>query len=132
MTSLDIIEETAPGREKMDITWMTTFLEVFTDCIIETDAQFIITNIRRKTGSFFSINDIVGRPFLEIASEKDRAFVTKELELLKTTDLPYRRFIFLSRIGRYFRWTLMPLYKNNLYKYFKIYLKICQAILAFF
>ena len=91
---------------------MTTFWEAFSDCVIEMDGQYIVTNILRKTDSTFTMN-IIGRSFLDIAVDKERGFVESELELLRTTDIPYRRFTFLSRLGRYYRWTLIALYKDG-------------------
>ena len=111
----EFTDNSVPGIAKMDSSWMTTFWEVFCDAIIEMDAHHIITNVLRKTDSTFDMADIIGRSFLDIAVDKDREFAAKELELLKTTDAPYRRFTFLSKIGRYYRWTLAPLRSNGVF-----------------
>jgi PAS domain S-box-containing protein len=114
-TPNDIVEETAPGIGNMDRTWMLTFWEMFTECVIETDARFIITNIRRKADSTFTEANVVGRLFLDFVVDKDRAFVASELELLKSAGMPYRRFTFLSKQGRYYRWTLMVIHKDGVF-----------------
>ena len=111
----DIIEETAPGAGNIDRTWMTTFWESFSDCVIETDAQFRVTNILKKPESTFMVADIIGMSFPDIAVNKNRALVISELELLKTTDVPYRRFTFLSKLGRYYRWTLVAARENGVF-----------------
>ena len=94
---------------------MTTFWEAFSDCVIEMDAHYTVTNILRKTDSTFTMN-IIGGSFLEIAWPKDIEFVTTELELLRETDIPYRRFTFLSRQGRYYRWTLIAKHSNGIFQ----------------
>jgi len=102
-----LIEETAQGAEKIDRTWMTVFWEAFSDCVFEMDAHYNVTNILRKTDSTFTMTDILGKSFLEISVDRDRALVESELEILRTTDVPYRRFTFLSKLGRYYRMTLI-------------------------
>jgi PAS domain S-box-containing protein len=112
-TRVEIKEETAPGFSCMDRTWMIDFWEVFTDCAIEMDSRYIVTHIRRKPDSTFTITDIIGKRFPDISADKDREFVESELEMLRSSDLPYKRFVFLSKLGRYYRWTLMPLHKDG-------------------
>ena len=108
-----LIEETAPGADKIDRAWMTTFWEAFSDIVIEMDARYHVTNILRKTDSTFTMVDVIGKSFLDIMADKDRALAAKELELLRTTDAPYRRFTIPSKLGRYYRWTLIALYKDG-------------------
>ena len=112
-TKAEIIEENAPGISSIEKMWMTTFWETFSDLVIEIDARYRIKNILKKTDSTFTMSDAVGKSFLDIATDKDRAFVENELELLKSTDVPYRRFTFLSILGRYYRWTLIALYNDD-------------------
>ena len=107
-----LIEETVPGVKNTDKTWMITFWEVFTECVIEMDAQYDVTSILRKTDSSFTM-DIIGRSFLDILVDNEKAFAANELEMLKTTDVPYRRFTCLSKIGRYYRWTLIARHKDS-------------------
>ena len=111
----EIIEETAQGASEMDRAWMATFWEVFTECVIEMDERHIVTNFRRKVSSNFAVVEIAGKSFPDITAEKDREFVTSELEMLKSGDKPYLRFQSLSTFGRYYRWTLMPFNKNGAY-----------------
>ena len=110
-----LIEETAPGAKNIDRSWMMTFWEAFSDCVIEMDSKFIVTNVLRKTASTLTM-DIVGKSFLDIAVDRERAFAASEIELLKTTDVPYRRFTFLSQLGRYYRWTLIALHEKGKFK----------------
>ena len=110
-----LIEETAPGTGNMDRDWMTTFWETFSDCVIETDADYKVRNILRKTDSTFTMVNIIGRSFLDIAVDSERASAAAELEYLKTPDIPYRRFTFLSRLGRYYRWTMIPIYRDGIF-----------------
>ena len=117
-TNDSLIEETASGAERIDRAWMTTFWETFSDCVVEMDARYIVTNALRKTDSTLTIS-IVGKSFLDIAVDKERDFVESELQILKTTDIPYRRFTFLSRLGRYYRMTLIAKKKE------KIFLGLC-------
>ena len=111
----NVSEETAPGAETMDLTWMASFWEVFTECVIEMDALFTVTNLRRKTDSTFSAADIVGKPFLDIIATKDKALTVNELERLKAGIVPYLRFQCLSTLGRYYRWTLSAFYKDGVF-----------------
>lgn len=110
-----VIEEAAPDAGNMDLSWMTSFWESFTDCVIELDAQHIITNIRRKADSSFTMTDLAGKSFLSISAAKDIDFVASNLEQLKTAAVSYLRFQFLSVINTYYRWTLIPFYKNEVY-----------------
>ena len=103
------------GAAKFDRTWMTTFWEAFSDCVFEIDAYFNVTNVLKKTDSTFTMNDIAGKSFMEIAVEADRAPVENELRLLRDTDVPYRRFTFLSVLGRYYRMTLIARRNNGLF-----------------
>ena len=101
-----LIEETASGAKNIDRAWMTTFWESFSDCVIEMDARYIVTNTLKKTGSTFTV-DMIGKSFLDTSVDNDRDFVASELELLKDPNVPYRRFTFLSTLGRYYRMTLV-------------------------
>ena len=100
-------EETGSGADKFDMSWMNTFWEAFSDCVVEMDTHYCVTGIFKKTDSTFRMDDIIGRSFLYIATEKDRAFVASELELLKNASAVYRRFTFQSGQGNYYRWTLV-------------------------
>ena len=110
-----ITEQIAPGAKKMDRSWMASFWEVFTDCAIEMDAKYRITNIRRNTAGSFITADIVGKSFLSLAAEKDRKFVARELKKLKSEAQPYARFHVLSESGRYYRWTLIAYYRKGVF-----------------
>ena len=112
-TEYGLIEEKAPGADNIDRMWMTTFWEAFSDLVIETDARYNITNLLRKTDSTFTMTDVIGKSFLDISVEKDKEFVKSELDLLRTTDVPYRRFTFLSKLGRYYRMTLVATKKDG-------------------
>ena len=111
----EVIEETAPGTDRMDLTWMVPFWASFTDCVIEMDARHIVTNVRRKAEGSSALTDIAGKAFTDVAAEKDRELVENNLDLLKSAAVPYLRFQFMSSIGRYFRWTLIPFYENGEY-----------------
>ena len=100
-------EETVSGADKASRSWMNTFWEAFSDCVVEMDKHYYVTDIFKKDGSTFKMDDILGKSFLDIAMEKDRAFVASELELLKNASAVYRRFTFQSRQGNYYRWTLV-------------------------
>jgi len=110
-----ILEEIAPGTKKPDMTWMITFWASFTECVIELDAQHKITYIRRKSDSRFSTAGIIGKSILEITAECDRELVACNLDKLKRDDVPYLRFQFMSKNGRYYRWTLVPFYTDGVY-----------------
>ena len=110
-----VLEETAPGAESMDLTWMMSFWESFTDCTVELDAQNIITNIRKKADSAFSSASIAGKPFQDITDDSDREFVVETLARLKTNTVNYARFLALSTLGRYYRWTLIAVIKDGIY-----------------
>ena len=108
-----LIERTTPGAGNIDRTWMTTFWEAFSDSVIEMDERFIITNVLGKTDSTFIIPDIVGKRFIDIVDEKDKALTLAEFEILKNTDAPYRRFTILTILKRYYRWTLISARDNG-------------------
>ena len=65
---IEVIEETAPGTGEMDRLWMTSFWEVFTECVIQMDAQYTVTNLRRKSESSLAAADIVGKSFLSFVA----------------------------------------------------------------
>ena len=109
----EIIEETAPDVSNMDLSWMAEFWETFTECTIELNAEHNITNIRRNINTSLVMPDIVGKPFIDIAADKDRWLVESKLEELKTSTAPFIRFQFLSKLGKYYRWTLIAFYKDN-------------------
>ena len=111
-TTYDIIEEIAPDSEPMDLAWMASFWEVFTECVIETDAQYIVRNLRRKSNNNMIAAEI-GKSFLDIVSERDRAFAQEELYQLKAALVPYVRFQVRLSTGRYYRWTLIAFSKNG-------------------
>ena len=108
----ELIKENVPGYNDIDRTWMTTFWETFSDFVIETDALYNVTGILRKTDSSLT-TDITGRSFLDFSVDKDREFVESELEILRNTNVPYRRFTFLAVNCRYYRMTLIAKYKNK-------------------
>jgi len=109
----DVIEETAPGVDNKDISWMIPFWESFTDCVIELDASHYIKYIRRRTESSFILSGIAGKPFLDIAKAQDRDMVASRLDELKTASVTHLRFRFLSGLDRYYRWTLIPYYLDD-------------------
>ena len=109
----DIIEETAPGAPLMDRSWMASFWEVFTECVIEMDARYTITNIRRKAESDSKLASFVGKSFLDFVAEKDRARAENLLERIRNEEAPYARFHCLSSFGRYYRWTLSAFHKDG-------------------
>ncbi|MCL2200369.1 MAG: response regulator [Oscillospiraceae bacterium] len=109
----EVVEETAPGAGEMDLTWMIPFWESFTDVVVEMDALFEVTNVRRKVESSFALTDIVGTSFVDIATDSEKILVLTKLESLKSRAVPYLRFQFLSVIGRYYRWTLSPFYDDG-------------------
>ena len=111
----EVIEEAAPGASKSDLSWMIPFWESFTDCVIELDAQNKVTSIRRKADSLLVFPDIIGKSFPDIAAKKDREFVLQNLNQLKDSAVTYARFQFLSVLDRYYRWTLIPFYKDGEY-----------------
>ena len=101
-----ITEESVPGAVRMDMSWMASFWEVFTECVIELDARHTVTHLRRRNDSGLISADIVGKPFLDFVAEKDFSFVADQLDLLKSAASPYIRFQFLTKSGRYYRFTL--------------------------
>ena len=92
---------------------MESFLEVFTECVIEIDAQYRVANILRRADGSLSDADLVGTLFADFAVEEDKGFVNSELDMLRTDVYPYARFQFLSKIGRYYRWTLVAFSKDG-------------------
>ena len=115
-TAGGLTEETANGINPIDRTWMTTFWESFSDCVIETDAQYRITNILKKPESTFTMPNIIGMPFFDIAADKDRALAEREIEKLQSAAVPYLRFTFLSKLGRYYRWTLIAYRADGVFR----------------
>jgi len=111
----EVTEEIAPGADCMDSSWTASFWEAFTEGTIKLDAQHVITNIRRNTDSNLVMENIAGKPFLDIVIDKERPFVIENLEKLRTTNAHYVRFQALSKNGRYYRWTLVPFYKDSSY-----------------
>ena len=111
----EIKEETADGVEKPDLQWMIPFWASFTECVIELDAQHNITFIRRKADSSFSAIETIGKSIFDIAAENDRDLVANNLDMLKIAAVPYLRFQFMSILGRYYRWTLIPFYDDKTY-----------------
>ena len=111
----EIIEETAPGVEDMDMSWMIPFWVSFADCVIELNSQHIITNVRRKAESGFLMTDITNIPLVDIANGRDRTLVENNLNQLKSGTAKYVHFQFLLKKGRYFRWTLIPYYIDGVY-----------------
>ena len=108
-----VIEEIAPGKEAMDLAWMASFWEVFTECVIETDAQYIVKNIRRNAGSSMVTAAVVGQSFLDVVAERDRALAEEELRRLKASLVSHVRFQVMSSRGRYYRWTLVANIDNG-------------------
>jgi len=109
----DIIEEAAHGASPMDRSWMASFWEVFTECVIEMDADYVITHVRRKAESEAPLASFVGKSFLDSVAQKDRAHAERNLDLIKSGSAPYTRFQCLSRSGRYYRWTLSAFRKRG-------------------
>ena len=109
----NIIEDRVPGADGMDLEWMASFWEVFTECVIEMDSEYRITNIRRKPESALTLTGFTGKSFLDIAAEKDREYAANELSRLKSGEQPYARFQFMSNEGRYFRWTLIAIREDG-------------------
>ena len=112
-TEIEVTEKTIPGVTDMDRSWMASFWEIFTECVIELDARFFVTNLRVKGESRFADADFVGASFLDIAAEGDKDYVRSNLYSLKAADVPYARFQFQAKSGRYYRWTLMPFEKDG-------------------
>jgi len=94
---------------------MVSFWASFTDGVIELDARHNIKYIRRKAESSFDIKNIAGMPFIDIAVAKDRELVETNLARIKNGDAPVLRFQFLSKIGKHYRWTLIPFYQDDVY-----------------
>ena len=110
-----LVEESAIGANTIDRSWMTTFWETFADCVFEIDAQYRVVSVLKKADSTLTMSGLVGGSFLNIAVEKDRAFVESELDLLKNPDISYRRFTFLSKLGRYYRMTLVGQHEDGVF-----------------
>jgi len=110
-----IIEEIASSTGEMDLQWMVSFWETFTDCTVQLDAEHNVTNIRRNAGSSFTLMGVASKPFFDIAADKDRAFVTDSLNRLKTVCSAVVRFQSLAKNGRYYRWTLIPICEDGEY-----------------
>ncbi|MCL2425939.1 MAG: response regulator [Oscillospiraceae bacterium] len=109
------IEESIKDNKDVDLSWMLPFWESFTDCLIELDARHNVVFIRRKADSSFTLTDIAGKSFLDIAIEKDRNLVENNLEQLKSGAVSYLRFQSLSKFNKYYRWTLVPYYSDGVY-----------------
>ena len=110
-----IIEEKMPDAENMEQSWMASFMKIFTECVVKLDVQFRITNILKKADSTFTMTEIVGKSFFDIAEDIDKVFVKGELEKLCVPDMPYRRFTFLSKLGRSYCWTLTGVRKDGVF-----------------
>jgi len=110
-----IIEETVSGFCYMDRSWMSSFWEVFTECVIQLDADFVVVNLRRKEEGQFASVSIVGAPFADFVDEKDKAYAVSNLEALKNGDAGYVRFHCLCVTGRYFRWTLSAYFDGGVF-----------------
>jgi len=113
--SSKFIETTMPGYEGMDKSWLTTYWEVFTECIIELNAVHTVTYLRLKSDSRIAGIKMVGKSFLDFSVEDDKPFVMKELDMIKYARSSYARFTFLSLLVRYYRWTLIPFHKDGVY-----------------
>jgi len=68
-----------------------------------------------KDDSRFANTDMIGKSLLDISVEEDKEFIISRLDLLKTDDIAYARFQFLSILDRYFRWTLIPFYREGVF-----------------
>ena len=112
-TEFNIIEEIAPETEPMELSWMSSFWEVFTECVVETDTQYIVRNIRRRADSGISAAVVVGKSFLDTVAEKDRAFAKNELDRLRASLVSHARFQVKLSSGRYYRWTMVAFSKNG-------------------
>ena len=99
----------------MDRTWMASFWEAFTECVIETDAWFVVTNIRRRPDSTLAAVDLVGKPLLDFIAEEDKINVLSELRQLESANTPLARFQCLLTIGRYYRFTLTAQQKDGVF-----------------
>jgi len=110
-----IIEESVIDRDEINLSWMLPFWESFTDCVIELDANHNVVYIRRKAESSFILRDIAGKSFFDIAADKDLSLVEYNFEQLKSGSVPQLRFQFLSKFDKYYRWTLIPFFKDGIY-----------------
>ena len=111
----EILEENAPGMGSMDLTWMMNFWECFTDCAIELDAEGNFTHIRRRVESSFTVDQITGTSFVDFMADKDREVAKFHLQQMKSNVVHYIRFQALSILGRYYRWTLIARWQDNVY-----------------
>jgi PAS domain S-box len=110
-----IVKESAPGLGEMDLMWMTSFWESFTDCVIELDEQHVIQHIRKKADSSLILTGITGKSFLDIIAERDKDIAAYHLDSLKCGFVTHIRFQALSKIDRYYRWTLIAAKKDGVY-----------------
>jgi len=110
-----ITEIVMPGHDSMDKEWLTSYWEVFTECVIELNAEYIVTHLMMRAESRFEKTDMVGKSFLDISVDEDKDFIITRLDLLKGNDTTYARFQFLSILNRYFRWTLIPFYEDGVF-----------------
>jgi len=110
-----IIEESFIPKDEINLSWMLPFWESFTDCVIELDADHNIVYIRRKAESSFTLKNIAGKSFFDIAAEKDLNLVKNNFERLKSGAVSQLRFQFLSKCNQYYRWTLVPFFKDGIY-----------------
>ncbi|MCL2497741.1 MAG: ATP-binding protein [Symbiobacteriaceae bacterium] len=108
-----IVEELAPGAVPLDTSWMAAFWAVFTDVVIEVNAQLIVTNLRHKAESNVAGKNIAGHAFLDIAMESDKPLVAAQIEKLQGGLVSYVRFQFLAHWGRYYRWTLEGVWQDR-------------------
>ena len=106
LREINPFEGNALISDETDRTWMASFWEAFTECVIEMDASFVVTNIRRRPDSSLAAVDIAGKPLLDIVAEEDRAYVMSELAKLESDHAPVARFQCLSTTGSYYRLTL--------------------------
>jgi len=111
----DVLEETAPGAENMDLSWMESFWTTFTDCVIALSAEHVVTNVLQKTDANISLYNLTNTSFLDLVVEEDIEFVSANLNQLKTGAVSFVRFQFLSRFDNYYRLTLVPFYKDEKY-----------------
>ncbi|MCL2741899.1 MAG: ATP-binding protein, partial [Oscillospiraceae bacterium] len=103
-------EDEGLGIGEADSKWMLSFWEVFTECVVSTDSEFRILEVRMRQGSTLTLPDLVGKPLTYIATESDAGYAASELARFKAEPMSYIRFQFLSKTGRYYRWTLMPVH----------------------
>jgi len=107
-----ITEETVPGADSMDMGWMASFWEAFTECVVQMDAQYVVTNIRCRAECDFLMAELIGKWFPDFAIEKDKPLVLNELDQLKA-GAQYARFQCQSKAGSYYRWTLVAFHDKG-------------------